>query len=34
MEGKAIPPNHCTKADEIKLIRRVDEITTRDDAGI
>jgi len=29
--GKAVPPNHCTKADKIKLIRRVDEITARDD---
>ena len=34
MEGRAVPPNHCIKADKIKLIRRVDEITARDDNGI
>jgi hypothetical protein len=26
IEGSPIPPNHCTKPDKIKLIRRVDEL--------
>jgi hypothetical protein len=30
VEGSPVPPNHCTKAESIKLIRRIDEITARD----
>jgi len=33
-KGHPIPPTCCIKADKIKLIRRVDEITARDDNGI